>query len=392
MRVSRTFFAFLVALSCASPAAAQHLDAAARDLAAKILGAMGTPEASRVTVRNLSSLTPGQTAEARQALEAELRQRGLRGAGPGGPEVRVTLSENRSGYLWVAEIERGSERQVVMLGIPRPAAAAAGAPVARTTIDRELLWESDVPLLDLVPLGGSAFLALSTQSVAWVRDSDRQFWMLPALAWPRDPRGRLVVENNTFRAYLPGGVCAGSLRPAVSGECREAPEPWPLHRAGGTLARAHFAATRNYFDGRVAPGGGPLKTVPPFYSAAALPESAGASWILAGLDGQAQLYDARLEPAGIFGIAGSDLASVESACGSGWQVLVTKRSGELEADAVQAYEVAAGQPLAVSEPAELPGPVTALWPFPDGRSALAVVRHLKTQRYAAFRLSIGCSR
>jgi hypothetical protein len=44
----------------------------------------------------------------------------------------------------------------------------------------------------------------------------------------------------------------------------------------------------------------------------------------------------------------------------------------------------------VSETLDFPGPVTALWPATGG--ALAVVRNLKTKRYAAYSLSVACGR
>ena len=390
MRPFRRFLFFPIALVLATSLRAQNMDAPARDLAARILAVMSPREASRVTVENRSSLGAAEVGAAQRALQAELGRQGLKSA-TAGAEIRITLSENRTGYLWVTEILRGEERQVVMTDVPRPS-APAGMPLASLTLERELLWEQEEPILDAAVLGPRRLLVLSPTRVAVIQDTDRSFWMLPALAQPRDPRGRLALEGDRYRAYLPGAVCTSTWRPALTGECLPSTEPWPIRTVNGTPLQASFMASRNYFDGRVALSASGVKTLPPFYSAAVVPEGAAALWIFASLDGRAQLYDASLEAAGLFGTAGSDLASVESACGARAQVLVTKRSNETESDAVQAYEVAGRAAVAVSEPLEFPGPVTALWTAPDGRTAVAVSRHLKTNRYAAFRLSIACGR
>ena len=61
--------------------------------------------------------------------------------------------------------------------------------------------------------------------------------------------------------------------------------------------------------------------------------------------------------------------------------------GEMDAeDNVALYEGG----TAVSDPVELPGPVTALWPAPGG--ALAVARNLATGKYAAYALAFDCGR
>jgi hypothetical protein len=124
-----------------------------------------------------------------------------------------------------------------------------------------------------------------------------------------------------------------------------------------------LAAGRNYFAGP-----------PPYYSSAILPEGR----ILAGVDGRS--------------IAewGSDIAAIESGCGSGRQVLASKPTEASEPDAIQAHEVTGGRATAVGDPAQFPGPVTALWS--SGKQAVAVTRMPDTGRYAAYSLSISCGR
>src|SRR3954447_4832040 len=123
----------LLAASCS----AQDLDAAARDLARRI----ARQDAASITIRNTSSLSPAEAANITRILEAELR---VRPARPGASIV-VTLSENVQQYLWIAEIRRGDEREVVMLPVPRQTAPAPT--LAPVIIEKRLLWEQSKPIL-----------------------------------------------------------------------------------------------------------------------------------------------------------------------------------------------------------------------------------------------------
>jgi hypothetical protein len=57
---------------------------------------------------------------------------------------------------------------------------------------------------------------------------------------------------------------------------------------------------------------------------------------------------------------------------------------------VRAFEIPDREPVEVGPAAEFPGPVTALWPSAEGRSAIAVAKNLKTGRFDAFELAITC--
>jgi hypothetical protein len=87
---------------------------------------------------------------------------------------------------------------------------------------------------------------------------------------------------------------------------------------------------------------------------------------------------------------GSDLASVKTSCGAGWQVLATS-SGDGNADSVRAYEFPDRDPVAVSAALEFTGAITALWTEAKGDTAVAVVRDRETGSYEAFRLALACS-
>ncbi|PYX35927.1 MAG: hypothetical protein DMG81_17080 [Acidobacteria bacterium] len=86
---------------------------------------------------------------------------------------------------------------------------------------------------------------------------------------------------------------------------------------------------------------------------------------------------------------GSDVASVKTPCGSGWQVLATQ-AGDSLADSVRAYELPDRDPLAVSEAVDFAGGITALWTEAKGGTAVAVSRNSETGNYEAFRLAVAC--
>src|SRR5262249_26179977 len=80
---------------------------------------------------------------------------------------------------------------------------------------------------------------------------------------------------------------------------------------------------------------------------------------------------------------------IVDACGAK-RVLAASDSELDQPDSVTAFDPAEQKRVSVSAPAEFNGPVTALWPAPNG--AIAVVRNLASKRYEAYRLTIPCPR
>jgi hypothetical protein len=156
------------------------------------------------------------------------------------------------------------------------------------------------------------------------------------------------------------------------------------------LLLAQFAASRNYFDGRVTTQSGQRKTVPPFFSAASAESQGRTWWLLAGLDGKAQLFDASLDPAGTPAVQwGSDIAGTDAHCGAGTQILATRPGDRGQADAIQAFRMVEHALQPMTEASEFPGPVMALWTS-GGNAAIVVVRDLRTGKYAAYTLTVVC--
>src|SRR5215469_2716265 len=87
------------------------------DLAKQIASIAG-PGPAKLTIRNLSSLSAEELPGIRKMLERDLRSYGVRVSDiDGATTIRVTLSENTEGGLWVAEVEEGTEVHVVMISV-----------------------------------------------------------------------------------------------------------------------------------------------------------------------------------------------------------------------------------------------------------------------------------
>ncbi len=340
-----------------------------RDLADRLLAALAPREAVSLSVQSISSLGMEETAAVRRELESQLRAGKIVLTTDAPSAIAVTLSENAQGPVWIAEIRRGDRREVIMTV---PALRPAREPKAPAAIERELLLQQGEPMLDVAAAGDALIVLEPGEVVVYRRLGDG--WRrhasspLPQRVWPRDLRGRVILEDDSLQVFLPGVFCTGKWQPELTPVCSDSDAPWP---GGGAMVK-----DRNYFSG---------DKLPPYYSAARAPEYS----LLAGVDGRVHLLDGTAEPAAGFAGWGSDLALVETACGA--RVLATKGGDAGETDSVQGFEIAGREPLAATPAIEFSGPVTALWPA-GHTSAVAISRDLKTGQYAAFRLTVTCGR
>jgi hypothetical protein len=374
---SRLSFLFgFILISAAVPMRGESIDDAARGLARKIAAIAKSREPAALTFRNLSSMSATENAAARAAIERELHAQGAGGAG-----IVVTISENLHRYLWVAEIHRGEAREIVMEEMPRPAPAAA---TAALSLEARLVFEDDHRILDLAAAHGG-MLVLDEQGLAFFESGQKRQVVPVAFPTPkpRDLRGRLIVEGETFQAFVSGQHCTGAIRPSLTIACREA-TLWPV--APGISGE--FVKARNFFGGRLVVSNGSEKMLAPFFSAAVSEDRGNAVWLFAGVDGRTHAYNSAFEPAGDWDGWGSDVAGIGSGCARS-TVLATRPGDAGAPDAIQAYTVLDGSPQALSEPVSFPGPVIALWTVRS--EAFAISRDLRTGRYAAFSLGIVCN-
>jgi len=87
---------------------------------------------------------------------------------------------------------------------------------------------------------------------------------------------------------------------------------------------------------------------------------------------------------------GSDIASLRSACGSGWQILATSPDADRTIP-VRAFEMNDRAPVPATQAISIDGRVSALWPAADGSSAMAMSHNPEAGTYDAYRLTLTCS-
>jgi hypothetical protein len=415
-------------LLLAATAYAQNWDGAEEQLAAKIVALTG-PRTIWVEVSNrpssttLSSATFSTTSadDIRRGLVTRLAALGARfvKAEEAAATVRVSLSENLQSYVWVAEIHlpvhEGSEAEpsVVMVSVPRLEIRTVEPKAVAMVLHKTPLWSQAEQILDIAvvkhnPEGNPAFmLVLDSLGVGVYRLQDGRWQAEQSLTithsrpWPRDLRGRLELrKDHLFDAYLPGVFCRSTAGPSLAMACYEGNDAWPIGTNWFNL-NAAFVSSRNYFSGALLPGMGKEMTTAPFYSAAVIPQGQSMLWFFAAVDGQVHLLDGATDQV-MEGLNwGSDIASVRSGCGFGWQILATGND-EGSTDTVRAFEVSGREPIAASPPLELQGSVTGLWSETSGgeggamesgeSGAMAVVHDLEKGGYEAFRLTPTCGR
>jgi len=399
MRNSARFSHIAIVLLLCPFVFASNWQAPAEQLAQKIAAATG-PGAVALDVANRSSLSQADADEIRRQLITELAVLGVHfvSADQAAATVRVSLSENLQNYVWVAEIHQGTnEPVVVMVAWPLLSPAMAEHPRSVLTIHKTLLFTDESRILDVALLNGNPqhMIVLQPENVVlftlqnghWQQDQAAP--ITHSHPWPRDLRGRLVLrKDHLFDAYLPGVFCRSTATAPLGLNCRDSDDPWPIGAAEFGLS-AFFGPARNFFTGALSPGVGKQTTTSAFYSAAPLPRDKYMLWVFAAVDGQVHLLDGITDQLAGKLDWGSDIVSVRSGCGIGWQILATGNS-DGPADTVKAFEIADRQAGAASEPAEFNGSVTALWTESDGTTAIAVSRNSETGKYEAYRLSITC--
>lgn len=403
MAASRSSFAgvlhvLILMLTLVSASAASQWQAPEAQLARKIAAVTG-PGAVAFNLENRSSLGPAEVKEIQSGLLSELTAMGVQTVRPdqAAATVDVTLSENLQSYVWVAEIRQGDgEATVVMISVPRMTAAELDRPVSPMTVLKALLWSDDQRILDIALVSGNPqhMIVLEAEGVVLyaMQSGHWQQQQLLSIAherpWPRDLRGRLILtKDHLFDVYLPGVFCRSTVISPLGLDCRESDDPWPL--ASQPALSGFFAPARNFFTGVLSPGIGKQTAVPAFYSAAALSREKYMLWLFVAVDGKIHLLDGMTEQTLVRPSWGSDIVSVRSGCGSGWQVFATG-TADRDSDTVQAFEVPDREPEVASQPFELDGAVTALWADVDGTGAIAVSKNSGTGKYEAYRLSIVC--
>jgi hypothetical protein len=403
------FLLFVASRALSFPAA--NFSELEQQLAREIAAVTG-PGAVALTISNRSSLSKRESDVVGNGLRTALEAMGIRfvAADRAAASVAITLSENQSSYVWVAEVRQGAgERAIVMVSTPRAEGLSVARDAVPLTLHKAPLWKQPTRILDLaileetsIPthiavLDGEQVTLYRWQSAKW--ELEQSFAISHARPWPRDLRGRLVpAKDHLFDVYLPGVKCHTTSAIPLALNCRESDDPWPLMVSAGTPSaplNAFFAPARNFFTGVVSPRIGKFSTVPRFYSLASLPRDRYVLWLFAAVDGQTHMIDGVSDQTVNAGSDkskwSSDIAGIQTMCGAGWQVLAVSSVDDGNGDFVRAYEVPDRDPVAVSAAVDLPGEVTAFWTEAKGDNVIAVARNRETGEYEAFRLAITCS-
>jgi hypothetical protein len=381
---------------------------AEQSLAEKIVSVVTSAHTLAITsVQDVSSGAPVDLSWLRQAVTSEITSDGGRllpfTPGSTSPaadvQVGIAVSHNVNGFLLVAEITMGDAKQIVVA----PVAAteiAPGPPGAAPVLKREIVWEQTDPILDFAEassdpshtlwyiLDPNRLSAYEFSGSSQVLHTDQPF---SRLYTSRDSRGRLALTDPTHvTAWVAAVKCDGTWNPGFSLNCSpNVGQLWPM----GTVNWA-YDPTHNYFTGVVTVSAGVVTRYPPFFSAAFPAGGSGGSpsrWILAGLNGQALLFTGSAQASAEFSGWGSDIVSLNSACGPSWQVLVTGPGDWTGPDRIQLYQITGHQATAVGEPLQFPGPILSLWPSSDYQSARVVFHNLQTGMYEASIVSVSCS-
>jgi hypothetical protein len=375
----------------------------ARELAKKIATSSAPRQTFALTVRNMSSLSDVEVAAVREALEAALRTAGLGVAGKSNtaPELRITLSENLQGLLWVAEIAREEARDVAMISFAKASAPASTETSRMFALQSKLVLEQNEPILGfgfskprsaaearyLMMVGSSQLAVYAPDGFGWKRIQSAQ---LPqAVVASRDPIAYLHIdEESHYWLLIAGFQCHGGPLPTPQLTCSEIATSRDARSTQRAGVSEQIVLGRNYFRVPEIEKGDETRK----YSEMWLRQDGKTIMVRMRLDGGAWILreaGAGADEATKYGW-GSQLGVLDSGCGKGTQLLVTAPSDWTEADAIQAVEFDGVQPINVSAPLLMPGPVMNLHFDFSKAFALAVVHNLKTNRYEAYTLTLSC--
>jgi hypothetical protein len=334
--------------------------APAREFARRVAESFSAGTRVGVDVRNRSTLAAGDVEAVRTALLGELAARGLRVASSAADSAdaeggaTITLSENTAGFLWVAEIRQGDRSAVILVAVPR-VAAAPPAEFSGITLRSAPVWSGPEHVLAAAPLlatfpptaptasnvassssatGAPNVLLLVTDGVtATITDAQHTFKIAlqPSSGVVRDPQGALAWSGNSLVATVNDEACTLAAPLAAS---------QPQCRADEKLVTS------------------PAPT--------------------------AQL--------------GSQRADLPLACGeTSGEILAAGTGDYTQPDSIRAYQMRDGAAVPDSPALEFPGPVmslqvaTALQAEPSP-AALAVVHNLVTGDDEVYEISLVCGR
>jgi hypothetical protein len=378
------FFAMLVVLVVPGISRAQSLADGARMLARKTVSAAHGASVS-FEQRNLSSLKDGDFTALVAVFLDEMQKHGVKiSTSNEGAKLTFTVSGNVTSYLGVAKIERGGAEEIVFEQLGHGMDVMSGEPGPGVVLHREFLMALDTPMLDVsvgedkkhaTVLGQSEITRMELKNDRW--EALRREHLSRQAGTYRDMRGSLFYFIDVGFAYFTGETCTNSLNSGLGWRCE---------------------SSRRDVIPIYLPQLGEGRTIVPWFSAAPFEQDGRSKLIFTGKDGAARLYEADAEPVVVSRNWGSEIASIHSGCGAGWQVLITSKGDWTTTDTVQAMEMQNGIPREISAQMEMAGPVMALHAapprltenIPEDKGVTAIIRNLQSGKYEAYRLTIRC--
>jgi hypothetical protein len=392
LKFIRVSSVFMFCLGVPLSFAAAKWDAQLAEFSRKLI-ALNGPATSSLEIKNASSLPVDDFVVLRRALQDQLKSSGLQIRDGAATSVRITVSENVRGLLWVGEVlQPGAETKVTMLSFPK--SELGGSASSGLVLRRSLLHSQTEQILDaavwqsrdqrfLLVLGPSRVEILRANGARWEPVTSVS---IPHTVYPHDLRGRLWMgRDGNWNAFLPGIECSGAAQLQQPMTCHNSDDPWVLTEK----YKAFYNSARNYFTGPMVP---PLaRSLPNFYSAAQAKNGSADFWVFSATDGQYFSFDGSTTRAlGGSRDWGSDAVSVKSGCGNGTQLVVSSGGDDSQNDTVRAYEIGDRDARPVSPPVAFDGPVTAMWGSMEGDSAVAVIR-TQAGGYEAYSVSVACN-
>jgi hypothetical protein len=182
-------------------------------LSDKIAAAMSPTKPISLDVKNISSLSAGDAASIRGALEEQLGRHSFK-FGPvntnSGPEslaeLNLTLSESVGGYVWVVQIlnnRDGSTALPTMIAfVPKVGASDTRSSEEFLSIEKRFIWKQGEKFLDFALTsdsisGDPRLLILGAREITIYKSSDSQ-WQVARTA--------LIPQNNPPSRDLEGAI------------------------------------------------------------------------------------------------------------------------------------------------------------------------------------------
>jgi len=372
----------------------------ARDTVKTILDRAGNPNNITFSLENRSTISISDATLYRKAIEKQFRAFKVNLVKPerAQAEVKVTLSENKNGPLWVAEIKLGSETSIVMQEFRNFENAATTSTRSKLELNDDVLFTQSGHILDFARLDAKNILVLQPDSLFIMGQNITEnpksaARILHDRPWPRDMRGRLMLRGKDVEAYMPDFVCKGNIQDISKLACTESSDPWPLTTKGEPAMGGFYSPVRNFFTGAVVVADITAEqNLAGFFTAARVGDGANALWLFAGTNGRTRLYSKLNQPLKTFSGWGSSLATLPSECNNSWLVLVTRPGDATQNDQLVAMEIVNQDAKIASNPVEVNGTVDALWTAPDNSAVNAVIRNHETGMYEAHRITVRCNR